>query len=68
LLNGLMLVMIHRLDLAQTASAGDTGPLEMTADTARQVVWTAVAVALFVRCCGGWMTIAAWRPMATPSV
>lgn len=48
LLNGLGLVMIHRLDLAHTTSAGGAGPLGMTADAPRQVVWTAVAVALFV--------------------
>jgi cell division protein FtsW (lipid II flippase) len=48
LLNGLGLVMIHRLDLAGSPAAGDAGPLVVTADAARQVVWTAVAVVLFV--------------------
>jgi cell division protein FtsW (lipid II flippase) len=48
LLNGLGLVMIHRLDLAGSRAAGDAGPVVVTADAARQVVWTAVAVVLFV--------------------
>ncbi|MBV9057560.1 MAG: FtsW/RodA/SpoVE family cell cycle protein [Pseudonocardiales bacterium] len=48
LLNGLGLVMIHRLDLAGSFAAGDAGPPVVSADAARQLVWTAVAVALFV--------------------
>jgi cell division protein FtsW (lipid II flippase) len=48
LLNGLGLVMIHRLDLAAARQAVSTGqPLETT-DASRQVVWTAVALVLFV--------------------
>jgi cell division protein FtsW (lipid II flippase) len=48
LLNGLGLVMIYRLDLAGVTPGGDTGPLGMVGDAARQVVWTALAVVLFV--------------------
>ncbi|HEX6404971.1 MAG TPA: FtsW/RodA/SpoVE family cell cycle protein [Pseudonocardiaceae bacterium] len=48
LLNGLGLVMIHRLDLAAATAVTDAGPAVVTADAARQVVWTAVAVVLFV--------------------
>jgi cell division protein FtsW (lipid II flippase) len=48
LLNGLGLVMIHRLDLAGWLAAGDAGPPVVSADAARQLAWTAVAVALFV--------------------
>jgi hypothetical protein len=48
LLNGLGLVMIHRLDLAGWLAGGDAGPQVVSADAARQLVWTSVAVALFV--------------------
>ncbi|MGH3843237.1 MAG: FtsW/RodA/SpoVE family cell cycle protein [Pseudonocardiaceae bacterium] len=47
-LNGLGLVMIHRLDLAAATPALDTGEAGATGDAARQVGWTAVAVVLFV--------------------
>jgi hypothetical protein len=52
-LNGLGLVMIYRLDLAEAATAGGAGLPGMAGDAARQVVWTAVAVVLFV-------TVLAW--------
>jgi cell division protein FtsW (lipid II flippase) len=48
LLNGLGLVMIHRLDLAEIAAAvrlGDELPPELIA---RQVAWTAIGLTLFV--------------------
>jgi cell division protein FtsW (lipid II flippase) len=48
LLNGLGLVMIYRLDLAAAKQALDTGHAVETADASRQVVWTAVALVLFV--------------------
>jgi cell division protein FtsW (lipid II flippase) len=48
LLNGLGLVMIHRLDLAVAADASDAGQPVPAADALRQVVWTAVALVLFV--------------------
>jgi cell division protein FtsW (lipid II flippase) len=48
LLNGLGLVMIHRLDLAAARQALDAGQSVPTADASRQVVWTAVALVLFV--------------------
>jgi cell division protein FtsW (lipid II flippase) len=48
LLNGLGLVMIHRLDLAAATQPVDPGQPVATADAARQVAWTAVAVVLFV--------------------
>ncbi|MGH3857133.1 MAG: FtsW/RodA/SpoVE family cell cycle protein [Pseudonocardiaceae bacterium] len=48
LLNGLGLVMIHRLDLAAATQALDAGEPAATADASRQVVWTAVALVLFV--------------------
>jgi cell division protein FtsW (lipid II flippase) len=44
LLNGLGLVMIHRLDLAAAAEGGLLGG---GSDAARQVIWTAVALVLF---------------------
>ncbi|PZS19686.1 MAG: cell division protein FtsW [Pseudonocardiales bacterium] len=47
-LNGLGLVMIHRLDLAAATQALDAGGPGATADAARQVGWTAVALELFV--------------------
>ncbi|MGH3570503.1 MAG: FtsW/RodA/SpoVE family cell cycle protein [Pseudonocardiaceae bacterium] len=48
LLNGLGLVMIHRLDLAAASQALGAGEAGATADAARQVGWTAVALVLFV--------------------
>jgi cell division protein FtsW (lipid II flippase) len=48
LLNGLGLVMIHRLDLAnleQAAAAGQAAPVELIS---RQVAWTAIGLVLFV--------------------
>ncbi len=48
LLNGLGLVMIHRLDLAgavKAATAGDEPPAEAIA---KQIAWTAIGLALFV--------------------
>jgi cell division protein FtsW (lipid II flippase) len=48
LLNGLGLVMIHRLDLARVEralAAGRDAPVELVA---RQIAWTAIGVALFV--------------------
>jgi len=48
LLNGLGLVMIHRLDLANAAAAIDAGEPVPAADASRQVAWTAVALVLFV--------------------
>ena len=48
LLNGLGLVMIHRLDLATAAQAIEVGEPVPPADALRQVAWTAVALLLFV--------------------
>src|ERR1044072_5314374 len=48
LLNGLGLVMIHRLHLAalaQPAALGDEPPTELIS---RQIAWTAIGLALFV--------------------
>jgi cell division protein FtsW (lipid II flippase) len=48
LLNGLGLVMIHRLDLARVQpalAAGDEAPADLIS---RQVAWTAIGLALFV--------------------
>jgi cell division protein FtsW (lipid II flippase) len=48
LLNGLGLVMIHRLDLARVdraLAAGREAPVELVS---RQIAWTAIGVALFV--------------------
>jgi cell division protein FtsW (lipid II flippase) len=48
LLNGLGLVMIHRLDLAdqvKAAASGDPAPAEAIA---KQIAWTAIGLALFV--------------------
>jgi cell division protein FtsW (lipid II flippase) len=47
LLNGLGLVMIHRLDLAEAARAAALGRDIPTALTGRQVAWTAVGLVLF---------------------
>ncbi len=48
LLNGLGLVMIHRLDLAYIASAKALGDDPPTEAIGRQVAWTAVGIVLFI--------------------
>lgn len=48
LLNGLGLVMIRRLDLAETERAADLGAEVPRQDIGFQVAWTAVGLALFV--------------------
>ncbi|HXV91669.1 MAG TPA: FtsW/RodA/SpoVE family cell cycle protein [Pseudonocardia sp.] len=48
LLNGLGLVMIHRIDLAKADRAVRLGVDAPTQLIGRQVIWTAIAVALFV--------------------
>ncbi|MGD9986667.1 FtsW/RodA/SpoVE family cell cycle protein [Pseudonocardia sp.] len=48
LLNGLGLVMIHRLDLADAARAAQLGNDAPGSLVLRQVVWTAIGLALFV--------------------
>jgi cell division protein FtsW (lipid II flippase) len=46
LLNGLGLVMIHRLDLAAALQAAESGRPAPSANAARQLAWTAFAVTL----------------------
>jgi cell division protein FtsW (lipid II flippase) len=48
LLNGLGLVMIHRLDLGRKQQAGQGGPPFDGAAAPTQVVWTAMGVVLFI--------------------
>ncbi len=48
LLNGLGLVMVHRLDLAEAERARQAGRAIPSADAPLQLVWTALGVALFV--------------------
>jgi cell division protein FtsW (lipid II flippase) len=48
LLNGLGLVMIHRVDLARSAAAAQLGQPEPELFAGRQVAWTAIALALFI--------------------
>ncbi|MEO6881007.1 MAG: FtsW/RodA/SpoVE family cell cycle protein [Mycobacteriaceae bacterium] len=48
LLNGLGLVLIHRLDLAELESARQLGEAAPSADATQQVVWTAAGVLLFL--------------------
>jgi len=48
LLNGLGLVLIRRLDLAEAADARQDGVPAPTGDASVQVVWTCVGLALFV--------------------
>jgi cell division protein FtsW (lipid II flippase) len=48
LLNGLGLVMIHRLDLAASAKAAHNGDPIPGGDAPHQVVWTAIGVVLFL--------------------
>jgi cell division protein FtsW (lipid II flippase) len=47
LLNGLGLVMIHRLDLAGAEKAAQGGP-DYTAQAPKQVLWTTIALIFFV--------------------
>lgn len=47
LLNGLGLVMIHRLDLANATRAVQLGHAVPSADAPKQLVWTAIALILF---------------------
>ena len=47
-LNGLGLVLIHRLDLAEAAQALQAGEAVPSGDAPNQVVWTAIGVLLFV--------------------
>ncbi|MCE0768495.1 FtsW/RodA/SpoVE family cell cycle protein [Pseudonocardia kujensis] len=51
LLNGLGLVMIHRLDLAAAATAAAAGSPAPSADAVRQLVWTAAGVLLLALLC-----------------
>jgi cell division protein FtsW (lipid II flippase) len=48
LLNGLGLVMIHRLDLGLKQRAEENGPSFAGAQAPTQVLWTAIGVALFI--------------------
>jgi cell division protein FtsW (lipid II flippase) len=48
LLNGLGLVMIHRLDLAEAAAAAARGAEMPAALIGKQVAWTAIGLTLFV--------------------
>lgn len=48
LLNGLGLVLIHRLDLAEVAAAEQAGDPLPSADANPQVLWTAIGVTLFL--------------------
>ncbi|MCW2719819.1 FtsW/RodA/SpoVE family cell cycle protein [Pseudonocardia sp.] len=48
LLNGLGLVMIHRLDLAYAAKAVASGDVVPTEAIPRQVAWTTVGIVLFI--------------------
>ena len=66
LLNGLGLVMIHRLDLAAAAKATQSGQPIPAGDASHQVVWTAIGVVLFLGCCGCSATTAASLATATP--
>jgi cell division protein FtsW (lipid II flippase) len=47
-LNGLGLVVIHRLDLAAQASAKATGQVAGHSDAALQLVWTLIGIAAFL--------------------
>ncbi|HEY2194223.1 MAG TPA: FtsW/RodA/SpoVE family cell cycle protein [Actinomycetospora sp.] len=48
LLNGLGLVMIHRIDLARAAKAAQLGNPAPDADALRQVAWLALGLVIFV--------------------
>ncbi|MGN6521840.1 MAG: FtsW/RodA/SpoVE family cell cycle protein [Actinomycetes bacterium] len=48
LLNGLGLVMIHRLDLANIARAKSLGKAPPVGDAGFQLIWTALGIVLFV--------------------
>ena len=48
LLNGLGLVMIHRLDLADQASASSVGAAVPAGNVPHQIAWTALGLGLFV--------------------
>jgi cell division protein FtsW (lipid II flippase) len=48
LLNGLGLVMIHRIDLARTDRASQLGSAEPQLFAGRQVAWTAIALLFFI--------------------
>lgn len=48
LLNGLGLVLIHRLDLADAATAAYYGRAAPSADATQQVLWTALAIVGFI--------------------
>ena len=48
LLNGLGLVMIHRLDLANAERAAALGVEPPTVQVGRQIAWTAIGLALFI--------------------
>jgi cell division protein FtsW (lipid II flippase) len=48
LLNGLGLVLIHRLDLAEAANAAAVGDPIPAGDVPRQIAWTTLALGLFV--------------------
>jgi cell division protein FtsW (lipid II flippase) len=48
LLNGLGLVLIHRLDLAEAADAAAVGAAIPDGNVPRQIAWTALALGLFV--------------------
>lgn len=48
LLNGLGLVLIHRIDLAQVRRATDLGLPLPAPDAPRQIWWTTIALALFI--------------------
>ena len=48
LLNGLGLVMIHRLDLAAADRARESGAAIPSGDAPQQLLWTTIGIALFV--------------------
>ena len=48
LLNGLGLVMIHRLDLANAERAATLGSEPPTVQVGRQIAWTAIGLVLFI--------------------
>jgi cell division protein FtsW (lipid II flippase) len=48
LLNGLGLVLIHRIDLAQVKRATDLGTAIPSNEAPRQIAWTAIALVLFI--------------------